>query len=277
MFPTAFIIVVGFIGSALTIFEFVNSRIGNSPQRSQRLAIVIAAITIVSILISVIFANFLAPQGGSGPGTTPTTSGITQPSGTGNTPLSTQVPPTQPPPQPSSYTANWSQGNDGWNGTSDWSVYGGELHNSGLNNHSDDTPTITAPFQPNSDDYAMEMTFRTPTQYNGHCFGVTVRGSNSADGTMSGYSINFWCNSRGITSIRAFSGSSEGSTYDTQFDPGTAWHTLRVEVKLNTIKLFIDGGLLLNVTDNAYPTGRIIGLWSDQQPLDISSCKISPL
>jgi hypothetical protein len=67
----AFISLVGFFGSILTIYEFVNSRIGNSPKRSQKLAFVFGTITVILIVGSLLFASILSPTGGNGSGNTP--------------------------------------------------------------------------------------------------------------------------------------------------------------------------------------------------------------
>ena len=118
MFPTTFIILVGFVGSALTIYEFIKTRIGNSPKRSQIRAFVFGAVTIALVLVSIIFANVLSPLSGSGitptqnintpqvgTGNTPTPTSNTPQSGTGVTPTPTHVSPTQVPSQIPSPTA----------------------------------------------------------------------------------------------------------------------------------------------------------------------------
>lgn len=58
------------------------------------------------------------------------------------------------------------------------------------------------------------------------------------------------------------------------FDPGTSVHLYRVEAKDNTIKLFIDGNLILTMTDNRYLTGSEVGLWSNDVQFQVSSFKV---
>ena len=59
---TAFIILVGFVGSVLTIYEFVNLRVGNSPKRSQKLALVFGTGTLILIVGALLSASTLAPS-----------------------------------------------------------------------------------------------------------------------------------------------------------------------------------------------------------------------
>lgn len=193
------------------------------------------------------------------------------------TPTPTPSPtPSPTPPPPTQYVSNWTQGNDGWSGTQDWQVYGGMLHNSGQNNHNGDTPTITAPFQPNQDDYAVEAVFMVPSPYYNYCFGITVRGDTTGNGSTFGYSVNISCDGSYL-SITADDGSNGNHIFQAPFDPGTDWHTIRIEVKLNNAKVYIDGGLKADVQDNSHPTGHIIGLWSDRLALNIKSFKVAPL
>ncbi|HYT46172.1 MAG TPA: hypothetical protein VEP90_27835, partial [Methylomirabilota bacterium] len=61
------------------------------------------------------------------------------------------------------------------------------------------------------------------------------------------------------------------------FDPGSAWHTYRVEIKGNTIKLLIDGGVKIDTTDNTNLSGGQVGFWSQEVQLNIRSFKIIAL
>ena|SRR2546421_10071481 len=47
--------------------------------------------------------------------------------------------------------------------------------------------------------------------------------------------------------------------------------------KDNTIKFFIDGGLVLSLTDNRYLTGSEVGLWCQNVQLEVSSFKVTAL
>jgi hypothetical protein len=64
---------------------------------------------------------------------------------------------------------------------------------------------------------------------------------------------------------------------DASFNPSTSTHTYRVEVKDNTIKSFIDGGLVLVMVDNRYLSGSEVGLWCQNVQLTVVSFKVTTL
>ena len=150
MFPTSFIILAGFIGSVLTIYEFVNPRIGNSPKRSQILAFVFGTITVILLIGSILFSSFLSPIGGNGSGSNPIVAAKSPQAGTTFTPLSanpsttTTAQPTateQPAPtvqptatQPLSikpgdmlYTADFNNKASDWSFDDNWFISNGKL------------------------------------------------------------------------------------------------------------------------------------------------------
>jgi hypothetical protein len=61
------------------------------------------------------------------------------------------------------------------------------------------------------------------------------------------------------------------------FDPGTDWHTYRVEVQGNTIRFLVDGSPLLTTQDNRFLTGSTVGLWSAGVQLTVRSVKMIAL
>jgi hypothetical protein len=54
-------------------------------------------------------------------------------------------------------------------------------------------------------------------------------------------------------------------------------HTYRVEAKDNVIKFFVDGGLLITLTDNLYLTGSQVGLWCFGVQLSVFSFQVMSL
>jgi len=48
-------------------------------------------------------------------------------------------------------------------------------------------------------------------------------------------------------------------------------------VKDNTIKSFIDGGLVLDMVDNRYLSGSEVGLWDQNVQLTVVSFKVTAL
>jgi hypothetical protein len=74
-----------------------------------------------------------------------------------------------------------------------------------------------------------------------------------------------------------FSNFAQSILKDTPFDPGSDWHTYRVEVNGNDIKVLIDGALKLDVQDNQFLTGAQVGLGDAEAELSISSFTITAL
>jgi hypothetical protein len=68
-----------------------------------------------------------------------------------------------------------------------------------------------------------------------------------------------------------------GDLTSAPLNPGSGFHTYRVEVKYNMIRLLVDGAQLLSVTDNRYITGEQVGLWSYDAQLNVSSFKVVAL
>jgi hypothetical protein len=60
-----------------------------------------------------------------------------------------------------------------------------------------------------------------------------------------------------------------------RFVPGRSWHTYRLEVKGNTLSLFIDKTRAGDAIDNRLPEGRQVGLFTTSQ-VNIRSCRVIP-
>jgi hypothetical protein len=61
------------------------------------------------------------------------------------------------------------------------------------------------------------------------------------------------------------------------FRPRTDWHHYRVEVRGNTVTVFIDGAFALKATDNTYLGGRKVGLWSNRCQISVRSFEVAAL
>jgi hypothetical protein len=202
----------------------------------------------------------------SGPTATPTLASTSTP-----TPTATAT----PGPGTVLYKADWSTGLNGWVGTQDWKVSNGMLLNDGTGPSS--SPTITPPYQPPVADYAVEARI---LMQNGNAyiatFGIVARAGN----TQSGYCFGVgspdgqsFSKVAGITvASRNISANPWSPALATRpFDPGSAWHVYRAEVRGNDLKLFLDGGLVAEVTDNGSLTGMIVGLFDFRVQLMVSS------
>lgn len=162
-----------------------------------------------------------------------------------------------------------------WTGGSpDWVVHNGILYNDG-NNTSDNGPTIVVPCQPGLTNYAVEAKIQITNQPYMTCFGIVLRGASTQNGWQ-GYKTGI-CN-QNTAYITAYG---DGSPLaKAVFIPGTSEHTYRCEVKDNIIKLFIDGNLMVNATDNRLLTAQgseQVGLFSQGVQLQVNSMQIKAL
>lgn len=271
---------VGLISGGLSIYEFAKLR---------RLPGAFLGILAVGILLGAFFlgnVSSLIANNGTDVGLTPTTK--SQQTGTGSS--STQSSPTQPPSQnpspapsgtlPYQADSSWS----GWNGTKDWKVNGGLLLNDGTYAEYNANPTIVAPTQLSTADYAVDLqmqvvsAFRTGTIY--PCFYVAIRGTSSSNGWQ-GYAAVVCANLGHGPAVQIVAVDSTNNVFDvlttTPFDPQSAWHDYRVEAKGTSIKFFVDGGLLLSADDSRYLNAGQVGLWSEYMQVKLSSFKITAL
>jgi hypothetical protein len=166
------------------------------------------------------------------------------------------------------YAADWSNGLNGWVGTSDWKVRNGILLDDGSYSPSGPSgPTIVAPFQPATADYAVEVRIQF---VKGCCFdAVTFRGSQGTDGWHR-YKLTI------LGGYIAISRDDGRMIAITPFDPGNSWHVYRVEAKGSQIKAFVDGGLVLEGNDSRYLSPGQVGIKCSAQ-LIVSSFKIFAL
>jgi hypothetical protein len=151
-------------------------------------------------------------------------------------------------------------------------------------------PWITGPYQPRGDTYAIEAEIRVRDLAPNVCdqnFGVVA--GPASGGTVWGGGILFPCAQNGTTSPRArvtdVSSWQDGYNQDRElggktFDPATAWHVYRLEVRGTDLRLLVDGKQLLKTTDTlAPPPDRPaqIGLWSQGVRLSVRRLAVLPL
>jgi hypothetical protein len=183
----------------------------------------------------------------------------------------TPVPPTATPaPKPGDvlYRADWSGGLVGWVGSTDWKTVNGMLVNDGSNGGGNSL--ILAPYQPTTPDYALETE-------------IEWLGSRQF---ISSFAVVARANDVGNIGYRALSGDFKGAQIlavserigGADFDPGGQKpHTYRLEVRGNTLKLLIDGGVVLSVSDNRFLSAGRVGLWSDYGQMNVRSFKVIAL
>jgi hypothetical protein len=246
-----------------------------------------AVVFLVMLVASIIFAPILSPARGNDQSRNPAPTTNISPQGTGSTstltatpsPTSSPTPPPTPAPKPGDVLYQADSSWHGWSGTKEWNVLNGMLTNDGTGYPGQ--PTILAPDVLQVSDYAVEANIQV-VNWHRCCysqFAIVVRASTNSYGSWVGYSVGEDLEDRtpSTAQISAHAGDFGSSLGNAPFDPGGAWHTYRVEVKGNTIKLLIDGGVKLVITDNSYLSGGQVGFWSYEVQLNINSFKIIAL
>jgi len=159
------------------------------------------------------------------------------------------------------------------------------LVNDGTGEYSTFKP-IFAPYGPPSPDYAVEAQIRVSADQPGSSFGIVARAEdnpsagNDAAGGYAGGVGSGWNQTTGINDLSGWWGSSDlnGRLVEgTAFDPGMDWHTYRLEVSGNTVRLLIDATEVARVTDNKYLAAGRVGLWCNKYQLEVRSFTVSGL
>jgi hypothetical protein len=162
------------------------------------------------------------------------------------------------------YEADWSEGLNGWPSTFGWKTLNGMLLNDGSNTEGPSWKSrwIAAPFQPSEADYAIEAEIQLIGNSGCGGFGIVARGSYQGGAYACG-------------NQRAYIASKDGDIVKEQdFSRGSDWHTYRFEVQGNTLRLKIDGSVIVEVTDNRYLDSGMVGLWSDRNQINVRSYKV---
>ncbi len=227
-------------------------------------------------------------SGNTTPTTAPADTATTAPTDTPTTdpnvtPTDTPVPTVQTTPGAILYTADWSSGLNGWAGSADWKVLNGVLLNDGTNGNVTPRPTIVPPYQLEGiADYAMEVKVQVTSfqNNNGPFFGFALRGS-TVSGNWQGYESGIGYldaqNQGSLCNARIITTDFNSPLTNAPYDPGKGSHTYRFEAKGNRLRFYLDGGNVLEVTDNLYLTGPQLGIWCYHAQLSVTSFKIIAL
>jgi hypothetical protein len=192
-------------------------------------------------------------------------------------PTATATPTPSPTPLPRSGDVLYRTGKTGfkkWPLSAEWKYLNGMLVNDGSGNTS--TSWIRAPYSPGAlSNYAVEADIQLIRDDEG-AFGIVVRASGEGDGYWVGVQRSDWTTPRLTASVNIgkapeLSGSDVAMT---SFDPGSDWHTYRVEVEGNTIRMLVDGGLVVEAIDNRFLNGGDVGLFSYYRQINIRDFKI---
>lgn len=198
-------------------------------------------------------------------------------------------PPHSSPPAPAPvlpYQADWSADEDGWIGSDDWTTVNGTLVSRGTDRGNE--AGISAPLNLDGiDAYAVEAEIQANRNSDGGAlsglasYGVVVRIQD--DGT--GYGIGS-CQSAGIyicapdqpapKIVGIWSDDGDTALDIRPFSGSDDWHLYRIEVRDNTLTVYIDGSFALSATDNAYLTGDV-GLWSNRVQINVRRFAVTAL
>lgn len=179
--------------------------------------------------------------------------------------------PVAPAPGELLYVADTSGGFEAWSlpgpqegySLPDWSVQQGMLVSLGYGKGE----PVSAPFTAPSDDYAVQveaqiLRFNPDPEVGVSDFLIMARG-----GVFAG--VGTPCRREVTPPALHIDAFLCGFLIGEEFDPGQGWHTYRLEVEGNQIRLFVDGELRLAERSNRVLTGEKVGLISYRVELGI--------
>jgi Domain of Unknown Function (DUF1080) len=143
------------------------------------------------------------------------------------------------------YQANWSHGLSGWQGTRGWKVVQGQLETVASG-----PSVLTIPYQLPVSDYAIEARIQVVglLQQNGGYFSIFATKAPGKDGYQAGVSNLEGSEPRpngahpqAQVILDPFGDMMQGTGLPVDFEPGSNWHTYRVEVQGSDVRLLVDG------------------------------------
>lgn len=168
------------------------------------------------------------------------------------------------------YQDDATTGFEGWSSAGGWITAGGMLVNDGSN---DSANFNAAPYEAPGPDYAVEVEMQWVRE--GDTYGIVVRGGGDDAGywigpaSPSGCS-DFWL---ALWAGPASRGSCIGSSYSfletSDITIDSEWHTYRIEVRGNAIRVLLDGATVIETTDNRFLTSGQVGVWSEGAQVNI--------
>ncbi len=191
-------------------------------------------------------------------------------------PATSQPKPKSGPPAPGTilYQADTSGGLDKWTGTTDWKHLNGMLINDGSVTQASWAPI---PYQvQGTNDYAVEAEIQVVKVDSGNLFGISLRHTDAGD--YNGHVLFHCCGEKPTAGLDYVNYKNGANTLGQQaYDPGTDWHTYRLEAKGNQLRFLIDGSPIISTTDNRFLTGQIAGLWGDSSQFNVRRVAIIAL
>lgn len=172
------------------------------------------------------------------------------------------------------YVADWSQGFNGWAGSQSWKTVNGIIVNDGT-----EFGTIMSPLKPGREgvaNYAVEAEIQVIKEGRDGSFGIIMRSDYYAGYIFStGGGLLYVDHHSAVISVNECPTCYNSEILaENAFGLDNEWHTYRVEVFGNELRLLIDGREFVRVTDNRFLEGGEIGLWSYNTQLQVRNFRV---
>jgi hypothetical protein len=171
------------------------------------------------------------------------------------------------------YQADQLGGLDAFAGTNGWTYANGLLANDGSGDLNG--PWVMAPIQPTTADYAIEAEIQIVRVSQDECSGGVGLIARAAGETGYATGVVYGLDACKDLHLRIATREPPGvygssAIADTrQYSPGASWHTYRLEVRGGSIRLIVDGTVMLEGTDDRYRDAGRVGLWCDGTQVNV--------
>lgn len=187
----------------------------------------------------------------------------------------------------SSYASSWGRGLTGWShSSSGWTDSHGVVSYDGSS-----TSVLIAPYRVRGPAYAVQasmrlMAWRETGVSESHGMGLLVRAHGAVDptgdtaGLMGGLGKGFvGCDGVHSNALIATADTDFNAVAQDKraFSAGHTWHTVRAEVRGNTIKLYIDGKLRTTASSKQFAGSRSVGLFSLSARIQVKNFSVHSL
>jgi hypothetical protein len=204
------------------------------------------------------------------------------------TPLPPPAPKPKPKPRPLLYQTTWSGGASGWSLPQGWNTIPGELVNDGTTGEPGELTGLAhpPPITPDTANYVVVADIQMVRQNNLSCvypgFGFGVRAESTGFYLVgmtndSGSWLGFIVDTSSKSGACSFNRLTASALVKNNVTLDTNWHTYRVEVRANDIKLLVDGNPAVETTDNHHLQSNAVGLWSAAVVLNVRNFKVIAL
>jgi hypothetical protein len=150
------------------------------------------------------------------------------------------------------FQANWSRGLSGWTGTQGWTVAQGQIQ---VNSTS--SATLAIPYKPVVSNYAIEIHLQVVRLLQDHGGNFVFAAAKQAgkDGYQAGVLDlkkpgPFGSHPQAQATIDPSSDMPRGCCLPIDYEPGYDWHTYRLEVQDNEVRLLVDGTEIAHADSN---------------------------